>query len=258
MRSICFLALPLLLVTMLSRAQITGAPEFREDGKFQRGAAAALDGTSHVSALRPAINEELVARLRALPGYAEGVRLIESRLLGPAEEYFRKKGQRIGLAVTQFLSGKDETSAELLCKLAAENPNDKALLPFLGETVGVSKAWTAPMLAALRRMATPPTADSQYYLARALLKQDPPVTAEALTHLELSASLDPQSTRALLELARQATAADRRPDAIAALEEALRRDDTLTAAHYRLAQLYRASGETERSAVHLRKYRELQ
>lgn len=237
-------------------AQITKPPEFQENRKIQAGAAE-LDGSSHVSAERTELHQGLVNRLRALPGHAEGVRLLESQLFGPAEQFFEKQGLPLGLAVTRFITGQAEASAELLCRLAAERPADAAVLALLGETVGGAPSWSARMLVAIRTMSARESADGEYYLARALLKQDPPLTAEALPHLSRAAALAPKETRALLELARQENTPARRPAAIAALEEALRRDEKLSAAHYRLAQLYRAEGQLEKSREHLRRYQEL-
>ena len=245
-----------MLIFMLALAQITKPPEFEERGKFQTGmSAGTVDGSSHVSAERAVVNQELVAILRNLPGYAEGVRLMEGQMPGAAQTFFEAKRLKVGVAVTLFVAGKTDASAELLCSLVSAKP--VGLLAVLGETVGAAPAWSARMLAAIRRLARPESADGEYYLARALLKQEPAPTAEARRHLERSVLLGPQSTRALLELARLATAAGERPAAIAALEEALRRDERLSVAHYRLAQLYRAAGQTERGRTHLLRFEEL-
>ncbi len=246
----------MILFSLLVLAQITKPPEFEEAGKFQTSAATGtVDGSSHVSAERAVVNQELVAILRPLPGYAEGVRLMESQMPGAAQSFFEARRLKLGLAVTLFMAGKAEPSAGLLCSLVNTKP--VGLLPVLGETVGASASWAPRMLAAIRKLARPESAEGEYYLARALLKQEPAQTAEARRHLERSALLDPKATRALLELARQAAAADQRPAAIAALEEALRRDEQLSVAHYRLAQLYRAAGEAERSRGHLKRFEEL-
>ncbi len=250
------IAAALLGLAGAGQAQITKPPEFQENRKIQAGAAS-LDGSSHVSAERTELHRALLDRLRALPRYAEGVRLLESQLFGPAEQHFEKQGLPLGVAVTRFILGQAESSAELLCRLATQRPTDAAVLAMLGETIGAAPSWSARMLAAIRTMATPESADGEFYLARALLKQDPPLTAEALPHLSRSAALAPKETRALLELARQENTPERRPAAIAALEEALRRDEKLSVAHYRLAQLYRAGGQLERSREHLRRYQEL-
>ncbi len=245
-------------ILILALAQITKPPEFEENGKFQTGnAAGSVDGSSHVSAERAVVNQELLSLLRKRPEYAEGVRLIERQLPGAAQAEFDRKQLKAGVAVSLFLAGKVDESAALLCSLAKAKRVPPELLPILGETVGASKTWANRMLAAVRLLSQPDSAESEYYLARALLKQEPAQTAEAMAHLQKSAALDPKSTRALLESARQNTAASQRPSAIALLEEALRRDAQLSVAHYRLAQLYRATGQVEKSREHLRRFEEL-
>ena len=242
------------LFAILLLAQITKPPEFEEATKFETSkSTGTVDGSSHVSAERAAVNQELLAILRRLPGYADGVRLIESQMPAAAQSHFEAKRQRLGVAVTLFLAGKTEASAELLCHLANEKPVSAGLLPVLGETVGAATPWAGRILLAIRQLARPETSAGEYYLARALLKQDPPQAIEARRHLTRSAALDPQATAALLESARQITG----QAAIAALEEALRRDEKLSVAHYRLAQLYRASGKIDLSRQHLQRFEEL-
>lgn len=243
---------------MLALAQVTKPPEFDENSKFQTGAVATtVDGSSHVSAERAAVNQELLTILRKLPGYAEGVRLMEGQMLGAAQALFEAKRLKLGVAVTLFMAGNTGASAELLLNQANEKTPNPEVLAILGETVGAAKPFAGRILSAIRKLNRPESADGEYYLARALLKQEPPQTAEALTHLERSAAMDSRSTRALLETARQAAIANRRPTAIAALEEALRRDEHLAIAHYRLAMLYRAAGQAERSRQHLKRFEEL-
>ena len=245
-----------MLIFFLALAQINKPPEFEENGKFQTSVAAStVDGSSHVSAERAVVNQELVSILRQLPGYAEGVRLMEGQMPGAAQTFFETKRLKLGVAVTLFMAGKTDASAELLCSLVPSKP--VGLLPLLGETMGAAPAWSARILVAISKLARPESADGEYYLARALLKQEPAQPAEARRHLERSVLLGPQSTRALLELARIATAAGERPAAIAALEEALSRDERLSVAHYRLAQLYRAAGQAERGRTHLQRFEEL-
>ena len=81
-----------------------------------------------------------------------------------------------------------------------------------------------------------------------------PRTGEAIAQLRRAVELDTAGTRAPLELGRLYAALDRREEAIAAFEEVLRRDSGVKAAHYRLAQLYRAKGEAEKSREHMRRY----
>lgn len=245
----------MMLCALLMLAQITKPPEFDEPAKFETSpAASTVDGSSHVAAERAVVNQELLTILRRLPGYGEGVRLIESQMPGAAQTHFEARRQALGVAVTLFLAGKAEASADLLCQLANHKPASSGLLPIMGETVGVAQVFAGRMLLAIRKLARPETAEGEYYLARALLKQEPSQVLEARRHLAKSAMLDPKSTQALLETARQAT---ERAEAMAALEEALRRDDGLPVAHYRLAQLYRAAGQTVRSEQHLQRFEAL-
>ncbi|MBY0506296.1 MAG: hypothetical protein K2X03_20425 [Bryobacteraceae bacterium] len=237
-------------LAILLFAQITKPPEFEDAGKFATSpAAGTVDGSSHVAAERAVVNQELLAILRRLPGYAEGVHLIEGQMPGAAQAHFEAKRQRVGVAVTLFLAGKAEESAELLCKLAKEK--EHSALPVIGETIGVAPAWSQRLLAAIQSLSRPPSSVSEYYLGRALLKQEPPHVVEARRHLARSARLDVKATAALLELARQAPQPE---EAIQWLEEALRRNGRLGVAHYRLAQLYRADGQMEKSRQHLREF----
>ena len=251
-------------VSMSVGAQIGKPPEFQNDGKFQTSTSAGMvDGTSHVSANREQINEELVSQLRRLPGSADGVRLIGNRMLPLAEESFRKSGLEIGVVVTKFLSGKEEASAALLCALAKSAKKQSKrleLLPFLGETVGSVPSYSGLMLTIVSEIAAAHAghSEAQFYWALALLKQTPAKVTEALPHLKLSSELDQKSTKALLELGRQYTILERRTEAIDVLEEALRRDGTLAAAEFRLAQLYRLAGNTGKSSEHLSRFQKLQ
>ena len=239
----------------LPAAQITRPPEFQSGGEFQKGAAAPLDGTAHVAVEQARINRELVDRLRALPGNEEGVRLIESRLLTAAAEHFEKRRQLIGLAVTRYLSGGVEQGQRDLLAL----PRTIELLPFLGEMAGATPELTPAMVQAMRdiAIANPRSAEAQYYLARGLSKLGAP-PAELERHLRKAAELDRKDARALLLLGRLLTDQERETDAIAALEDAVRRDPTAAAAHYRLARLYRARGDEAKSRVHLEAYQKLQ
>ncbi len=250
MRFVSFFAVPGLLL-----AQIGSPPEFQPGGAFQTSpAAGSLDGTSHIAAERTQINESLVNLLRAIPEAAEGVKLIENRLLREAELWFRKRGPSEGTAVVLFLTGETEASAEILC--AVDHPR---ALPLLGETVGAAPAWSKRILARIEKLAAsqPARADSEFYWARALLQQSPERTSDALPHLERAAELDRKETRALLELGRLHAGRQQNPEAVLAFERALARDASQVMAHYRLAALYRSLGDTGKSRRHLDEYQRL-
>ncbi len=245
----------------LALAQITKPPEFQSSTKVQTGAAAAtVDGTSHVAVEQARIDEELVSRLRKLPGHGEGIRLIEAKLLPVATEHFLKNNQPIGAAVTKYLSGMAEASGKDLVSISRRSPKDLALLPFLGETIGTVPELAEAMLGAVRGIAQahPESAEAQYYLARSLSKQSTQPRDEMARLLRRAADLDPKDTRALLELARQYTEQEKQREAISTLLELLQRDPNAATAHYRLAGLYRAAGQMEKSREHMRDFQRLQ
>ena len=251
----------ILLVPLLVEAQISQPPEFQGSPKFRTNPnTGTIDGTSHISAEREQINEELVKHLRRLDGYADGVRLIDNHMVAAAQDEFRKKHLEIGLAVTQFLLGQEEASSAGLCLLAEKQPRYIRLLPFLGSIVGAVPTYAERMLGLIREtaMANPNSSEAQFYLAQGLLKQTPARTTEAMPLLHQSAKLDKKETRALMELGRQYTLLGQLPNAIDSFKETLSRDAALAAAHYRLSQLYRLTGQKEQSLEHLRQFQKLQ
>ncbi|MFN7542152.1 MAG: hypothetical protein ACK5TN_05105 [Acidobacteriota bacterium] len=250
MRFAGLLALPALLL-----AQITAPPEFQPPAAFHSPSAAApLDGSSHVAAERAQITQTLVQLLRAIPQAAPGLKLIDNRLLDQAETLFRESGPPEGLAVILFLTGQPDASAEILCRL----PHHR-VLPLLGEIIAATPAWAPRILAHIETLAPshPNRADAEFYWARALLAQSPDRSAAALPHLRRAASLEPKSTRALLELGRLPAARQQLPDAIRAFEQALARDPSLAMAHYRLSALYRSLGNAAKTRFHLSHYQRL-
>jgi tetratricopeptide (TPR) repeat protein len=230
---------------LLLLAQVTAPPEFQSTATFQTSAGAAtVDGTTHTAAEQARIDGEIVRRLKALAGHEEGARLIDAKLYGAAEAVFRKRGQVAGVAVALYLNGKTAAATEAL--LAA--PRSLALLPFLAE-MGEGPA----VAGAIREIAAanPSSGEALYYAARVTEPR-----GEAVRLLEKAAALDGKDTRALLELAR--LHGDDRPKAIAALEGVLARDPAMAAAHYRLASLYRAVGDVEKSRMHMEAFRKSQ
>ena len=208
-------------VCSLYSSTLVTPPEFQGTVAFQTGGTAGrVDGASHVSAERTETNERLLALLRARPRYTA--------------------------AIDKYLAGDIEASAAALLAF----PANLEVLPFLGETVAASPQLLRPIAAIAQ--AYPQNADAAFYLARALVQQNPPQVEAAVSHLRRSADLDPAGTRALVELGRQYTNISKNAEAVAALEEALRRDPSLKVAHFRLAQLYRSAGNLEKSREHLR------
>jgi tetratricopeptide (TPR) repeat protein len=227
---------------LLLLAQVLAPPELQSEATFQKSTTA-VDGTSHTGAVQTQINAEILRGLRRLEGHGEGLRLIESRLFSAAEALFRRANQPAGLAVALYLNGKAAAAEEVM--LAA--PRDLTMLPFLGE-MGTS-ARTAEAIRVIAQ-ANPANSEANYYLARVTTSRP-----EAERLLTKAAELDVRDTRALLELSR--LHGEDRPKAIAALESLLLRDPSHAPAHYRLATLYHATGETGKSREHMAAFQKL-
>lgn len=193
--------------------------QFQDGAGFQTSrAAAGVDGATHVSAERAETNARLAELLKGYPAAAP--------------------------AIEQYIAGDLPASAAALLAL----PASLEVLPFLGETVTASPE-LLPRIAEIAR-ANPASSAAAFYLGRAL------ALPESAQHLRRAAELDAKDTRALVELGRQYANAGRHLEAIAAFEEALNRDPAIKTAHFRLAQLYRASGNLEKSREHLRLYQQ--
>jgi len=250
----------MLFIAILSAtiiAQVTKPPEFSDATKVQSAKPAALETTSHASAERAELHQGLLHQLRNLPGYAGGVAMIEKRLNGPAEDWFAKQNLPLGVAVVRLLNGREAESAEMLCALARSPKPPLGLIAVMGESIGASKAQAPKMLEAMQKLASQGDATSQYALGLAHLRQTEPQLEAGLSHLREAAKLAPLDTRALMEIAKQETILEHREVAVAALVEALKRDEKLAAAHYRLSQLYRVMGQPERASQHMQRYKEL-
>ncbi|GEM_PF-1510722 len=242
------------------RAQITSAPEFKSGPVFQKDrTAATVDGTSHASAEKTLLNTEVMSRLKQLGGYEGGVRLIEAKLLPAAQAWFHDHKLPIGAAIALFFSGQESESVRQLISIGRANPNSLTALPFLAETALIVPSLTAPALEVIEKISVqnPTNSEAFYYRAR-LLQQISGEEAKAVDLLKKSIALDPAATAPLIELSRAYTKTGDRPAAIVALEKVLALKPDTSIAHYRLASLYRASGQPEKASSHMAAFQKLQ
>lgn len=253
------LLLPLAALPLLLPGQITSPPEFDANGDFLKSGEATVDGTSHTAAEHTRIRGELLAQLARLPGHQDGVRMIEAKEFQAAAKVFHTKKLPIGEAVAQYLGGSPEKGAATLLEAVAGAPEARVWAPFLGEMAGGVPSRAGDFRAALEAIvkARPKEEPAQFYLGHTLLLEEPPKQREALAAFAQAAALAPKETRALMAAARELTAQGKRPQAIAMLQKAIARNPGLATAHFRLAALYRITGDTARSKQHLDRYLEL-
>ena len=205
-----------------------------------------------------------------------GAELLLHRAIEPAIEVFTK-GNRlfpqssrmlVGLGVAWYASGSNDHAAQRLCEASDLNPADPNPYLFLGKIQSVETTQSEGLVQRLERFASlqPENAQANYYYAVGLWKQrkspdDAATAAQVESLLKKSVSLDPNLGAAYLQLG--VLCSDRKdfPSAIAAYQKAVeasaRMPEQEQEAHYRLAQVYRRTGEKVKSQQELQLYDQL-
>lgn len=236
---------------------VSGAPESVADAHVRLGDAAEREG-------RPleAVQEyQRAAELQpSEPNlFVWGAELLLHRAMEPAIQVFTK-GHRLypdsvrmllGLSVATYDQGAIERGVQLLLEACDLNPSDPAPYLFLGKLQQAEKIEPPGWTEKFKRFASlhPENAMAHYYYAVALSKQSPGTEDFALAESELKRAieLDPQLGNAFLQLGILYSAKKDAPAAIRAFQKAIELLPLPDEAHYRLAQLYRQSGETEKA-----------
>jgi tetratricopeptide (TPR) repeat protein len=198
-----------------------------------------------------------------------GAELLTHRTLQPAIEIFTRgvrlfpKSSRmlVGLGVAWYASGSAEQAAHYVCQASDLNPKDPNPYLVLGK---MEIAETVSSAAILERMARfhqlqPDSAQGNYYYAVALWKQgrdahSAETSREVESLLEKARRLDPKLALASLQLGILYEERRDLPLAIASYEQASTVDPRLREARYRLAQLYRRTGEKAKAELELAAY----
>ena len=188
-----------------------------------------------------------------------GAELLLHRAFEPAIEVFAK-GHRLypestrmllGLSVATYDQGATEQGVQLLIQACDLNPSDPAPYLFLGTLQQAEKIEPPGWTEKFKRFASlhPENAMAHYYYAVALSKQSAGTEYSALVESELKRAieLDPKLGDAYLQLGILYSAKKDAPAAIGAFQKAVELLLLPDEAHYRLAQLYRQSGDTEKA-----------
>ena len=188
-----------------------------------------------------------------------GAELLLHRAFEPAIEVF-SKGHRLypestrmllGLSVATYDQGATEQGVQLLLQACDLNPSDPAPYLFLGTLQQAEKIEPPGWTEKFKRFANlhPENAMAHYYYAVALSKQSAGAEDSALVESELKRTieLDPKLGNAYLQLGILYSAKKDTSAAIGAFQKAIELSPLPDEAHYRLAQLYRQSGETEKA-----------
>jgi tetratricopeptide (TPR) repeat protein len=157
----------------------------------------------------------------------------------------------LGLSVATYDRGDTEQGVQLLLQACDLNPSDPAPYLFLGKLQEAEKVEPPGWTDKFKRFASlhPDNAIAHYYYAVALSKQSPGMEDFALVESELKRAieLDPQLGSAYLQLGILYSAKKDAPAAVRAFQKAIELLPLPDEAHYRLAQIYRQTGELEKA-----------
>jgi tetratricopeptide (TPR) repeat protein len=198
-----------------------------------------------------------------------GAELLAHRALEPAIEVFAK-GNRlfaassrmlIGLGVASYARGDVDAATQRLCAAADIDPDDPTPYLFLGRIQNVETARSEPISERLARFARlhPNNAFANYYYAVSLWKaRRTPEDAAGLEQVESllhkALQLDPKLSPAYLQLGILYAERKNFPKAIDAYHRAIETDSSSEGAHYRLAQIYRQTGESDKARSEIQLY----
>jgi len=201
--------------------------------------------------------------------FAWGAELLLHHAPEPAIEVF-SKGHRLypdssrmmlGLGAAWY-SQRSKEQAELIFLQACDlHPSDPTPYLFLGKLQVTEQVLPPGWTDRMKRFVAlhPETAMAHYLYAAALIKESGGAEQLTLAENELNRAiaLDPHLGDAYLQLGILRSKRDDFPGAIAALQKAVENTVFPDEAHYRLAQVYRRTGETEKARAEIALFKQL-
>jgi tetratricopeptide (TPR) repeat protein len=198
-----------------------------------------------------------------------GAELLVHHAIEPAIEVF-SKGNRlfpqsgrmlVGLGVAWYAQGSYDQAAQRLCQASDLNAKDPNPYLFLGKIQSVEHAQSQGLVERLERFASldPQNALANYYYAVSLWKgrkgpEDNETLARSQSLLEKAIHLDPTLGSAYVQLGILDAERKDFAGAMAAYQKAIEVSPEDEEAHYRLAQLYRRTGEKSKAEKEVQIY----
>ena len=231
----------------------------------QKGDAAEKEGHALEAVREYQLAAELAPREANL--FAWGAELLLHRAFEPAIEVFAKGQQlfpdsvrmAVGLSIATYSQGETERSEQLLVRACDINPADITPYLFMGRLQEAEGIEISGWRERLHRFSLlePDNPLAHYYYAVALSNKGQEAAEDSAMEAELqkAIALDPQLGAAYLQLGRLYAARKDNPAAIAALEKAVTNLPLPDEAHYRLAQIYRQMGDSDKARQEIALYR---
>jgi tetratricopeptide (TPR) repeat protein len=192
--------------------------------------------------------------------FAWGAELLLHRAFEPSIEVFTKGRalyphsvrMLLGLAVATYSRGLNDQASRLFLEACDLDPQDPTPYLFLGRLQESEKVEPAGWTEELKRFASlhPENTLAHYYYAVSLAKQAgqrPENSAAVESELNKAIELDPHLGSAYLRLGILYSEQKQFPQAISAYQKAIQVTSFPDEAHYRLAQIYRQTGEAEKA-----------
>lgn len=200
-----------------------------------------------------------------------GDNLLNLRAYEPASEVFAASVRRhpesarlhVGLGIAQYSRGRYDDAVASFCRAADLAPADDRPYQFLGEMYGVTPDADGAVAARLARFLElrPESAPAHYYVAMNLWKGQRPGAAPDLARVEAllrrAHTLDAALPQPALQLGILLSDSKRWAEAVPILERAAALAPDSAQAHFRLAQAYRRTGQTERADAALALFEKL-
>jgi len=200
--------------------------------------------------------------------FAWGAELLLHRAFDPAIEVFGK-GRKLypdsvrmilGLGAATYATGSADNANRIFLQACDVTPTDPTPYLFLGRVQVTENELPAGWTDRLQRFVElePKNAQAHYFYAVALTKKptSPEQLALAESQLKTAVDLDPHFGDTYLQLGILASQRGDLPDAATYLQKAVEYTALPDDAHYRLAQVYRRMGETEKARQQTELYKQ--
>ena len=200
--------------------------------------------------------------------FAWGAELLLHRAFEPAIEVFRK-GNRLypgsarmllGLGATYYAQGSREEAAQYFLRASDLDPSNPEPYLFLGRLLSTESVVLPRWVDAMKRFAVqhPKNAAAHYLYGFVLVKQGhSAIVNEAENQLNRAIELDPQFGDAYLQLGILTSNRKDYRGAVVALQKAVEYTPFPDEAHYRLAELYRRMGDTQKARQETALYKQI-
>jgi tetratricopeptide (TPR) repeat protein len=201
--------------------------------------------------------------------FAWGAGLLLHRAFEPAIEVFTKGHELypdsvrmlVGLSVATYDQGAMEKGKKLLLEACDLNPADPTPYLFLGTILQTEKIEPPGWAERFKRFAElhPENALAHYYYAVALSKYEtaPKSSTTIESELKRAVEIDPQLGDAYTQLGILCVQREDYSGAISFFQKAIQTMPLADEAHFRLAQVYRQRGETEKASKEIELFKQI-